>query len=307
MRSGKSWLEGIGRGEVRAIARAATLIENRAPEALPLLRELYARSGRARTLGITGPPGAGKSTLTSSLAARFRQLGHRVAVVAVDPTSPFSGGAILGDRIRMQRHHGDAGVFIRSMATRGAMGGLAPAAFELCLLLDAAGFDLVLVETVGVGQDEVDVARIADCTAVVLAPGMGDDVQAIKAGLLEIADVYVLNKADLAGADRLESEIRGMLELSGRGTPVLRAIAIEDQGAAELAPALLAMPVQPERRARKWAWRLTEMYRERVLRSLDAAELDEAAARVAAGRLDPYTVIEEWLARPPQTQKEKWT
>ena len=203
-------------GDLRALARAATFIENHARESEPLLRELFPHSGRALIVGITGAPGAGKSTLVDHLIRLLRAEGRHVGVIAVDPSSPWSGGAILGDRVRMQRHHDDAGVFIRSMATRGCLGGVARATMDTTVLLDAAGFDTILIETVGVGQDEVEIARLAGVTVVMLVPGLGDDVQAMKAGVMEIADVFVLNKADLAGADRLEQEVRSMAGLGAR-------------------------------------------------------------------------------------------
>src|SRR5579859_7326829 len=183
-------------GDLRSLARAATVVENRGVAAESLLKELFPRTGRAAIIGITGSPGAGKSTLTDRLVHELRREGKSVGVLAVDPTSPFTGGAILGDRIRMLSHHADAGVFIRSMATRGSLGGLATATSDMALLLDAAGKEFVLIETVGVGQDEVEIAKLADVTVVVLVPGMGDDVQAIKAGIMEIADVFVINKSD---------------------------------------------------------------------------------------------------------------
>ena len=201
-----SWAAKIREGDLRALARAATGIENRDPQALDALRELAPFAGRARLAGITGPPGAGKSTLVDALAAAIRRQGKTVGIIAVDPTSPVSGGSVLGDRIRMQRHHGDPGVFIRSTATRGASGGLARSTEDLARLMDASGKDFVLIETVGVGQGEVDIAGFAQVTVVVLAPGMGDDVQALKAGLMEVADIFVVNKADRPGADRAERE-----------------------------------------------------------------------------------------------------
>src|SRR5579863_4462946 len=225
-------------GDRRALARAATWIENRSPEAETLLRELFPRTGRAMILGVTGAPGSGKSTLCDQIAQAVRAEGKTVAVVAVDPTSPYTGGAILGDRIRMQQHHADPGVFIRSMATRGWLGGLAAATTEMTMLLDAAGFDVVLVETVGVGQDEVEIARLADVTLVVMVPGMGDDVQAIKAGIMEIADVFVINKADLAGADKLERELKSYLTLAHRkdgwSPKIVQAVATDGRGIAEI-------------------------------------------------------------------------
>ena len=233
-------------GDTRALARAATVIENRTVESAALLRELTPHAGHAIVAGITGPPGAGKSTLVDALARAIRREGKTVGILAVDPTSRVSGGAILGDRIRMQAHHGDPGVFIRSMATRGAVGGLARATADLALLLDASGKDYVLIETVGVGQDEVEVAGVADVTVLVLVPGMGDDVQAIKAGIMEIADIFVINKADHPGADRVESEIAGVLSLAHRADgwqpPILRTVATEDKGITELLEAIGKFP-----------------------------------------------------------------
>ena len=218
----------IREGDARALARAATGVENRDPEALETLRVLAPYAGNARIVGITGPPGAGKSTLVDRLAGALRKQGKTVAIVAVDPTSRLTGGAILGDRIRMQKHHADPGIFIRSMATRGTVGGLARATAGLVRLMDAAGKDYVLIETVGVGQDEIEIAGLAQVTVVVLVPGMGDDVQSIKAGILEIADVFVINKSDQPGADRLE------LELQHLHKPVIRTIATDGTGIADL-------------------------------------------------------------------------
>jgi LAO/AO transport system kinase len=222
----------IREGDARALARAATGLENRDPQALETLRELAPYAGHARIVGITGPPGAGKSTLVDALAGALRKQGKTIAVIAVDPTSRLTGGAILGDRIRMQQHHADPGIFIRSMATRGSTGGLARATADLVRLMDAAGKDYVLIETLGVGQDEVEIAGLAQITVVVLVPGMGDDVQAIKAGILEIADIFVINKSDQPGADRLE------LELQHLHKPILRTIATEGTGIPELLEAI---------------------------------------------------------------------
>jgi LAO/AO transport system kinase len=231
------WAQKIRSGDLRALARAATGVENRDPEALALLREMAPFAGHARVIGLTGPPGAGKSTLADAMAAELRRQGKSVALIAIDPTSRITGGAILGDRIRMQRHHGDPGVFIRSMATRGCTGGLARATADLAQLMDAAGRDYVIVETVGVGQDEVEVAKLAQVTVVVLVPGLGDDVQAIKAGIMEIADVFAINKADLPGADRLEREIAGE-----RHVPIVRTVATENAGVRELLQAINQVP-----------------------------------------------------------------
>ena len=229
------WAEKIRAGDTRALARAATGVENRDPRALALLNELAPFAGHARILGITGPPGAGKSTLVDALAAALRQQHKTVGVIAVDPSSRATGGALLGDRIRMQQHHADAGIFIRSMASRGGVGGLARATRDLARLMDAAGKDYVLIETVGVGQDEVDIADLAQVTIVVLVPGMGDDIQTIKAGIMEIADVFVINKADLPGADRVEQELRAMLSLTDGPKPaIVRTAATEGTGIAEL-------------------------------------------------------------------------
>src|SRR5215471_13026147 len=236
----------VAAGDARALARAATAIENRTIESAALLRQLAPHAGHAIVAGITGPPGAGKSTLVDALARAIRREGKTVGIIAVDPTSRVSGGAILGDRIRMQDHHADDGVFIRSMATRGAVGGLARATADLALLLDAAGKDYVLIETVGVGQDEVEVAGVAGVTVLALVPGMGDDVQAIKAGIMEIADIFVINKADHPGVERVESEIAGALGLAHRADgwqpPILRTVAIEDKGIAELLDAISKFP-----------------------------------------------------------------
>src|SRR5208337_3009405 len=203
----------IRAGEVRALARAISMVEDRTRESIELLKALFPYSGNALLLGLTGSPGAGKSTLVDQVAREYRKLGKTIGIVAVDPTSPFSGGAILGDRIRMQSHHADAGIYIRSMATRGSLGGLASTTADVATVLDASGRDLVMIETVGVGQAEVDIVRLADVTIVVLVPGMGDDVQTIKAGIMEIADIFVINKSDREGAERVEREIRAMQSL----------------------------------------------------------------------------------------------
>ena len=210
----KTWAAQIRAGEVRAVSRGISAIEDHDPQAEELLQLLFPVTGSAYLVGVTGAPGTGKSTLVDRLAAHYRALRRTVGIVAVDPTSPYSGGAILGDRIRMQGHAGDTGVFIRSMATRGFLGGLAGTTADVALLLDAAGKQMVMIETVGVGQDEIDVVRLADCTVVVLVPGMGDDVQSMKAGLMEVADIFVINKTDREGADRLVQQVAAMLQLT---------------------------------------------------------------------------------------------
>jgi GTPase len=303
--------EKILKGDTRSIARAATWIENRRPEAGVLLRELFPHTGRAMILGITGSPGAGKSTLCDQLARELRAEGKRVAIIAVDPTSPYTGGAILGDRIRMQRHHADAGVFIRSMATRGWLGGLAAATTEMTMLLDAAGFDVVIVETVGVGQDEVEIARLADVTLVLMVPGMGDDVQAIKAGIIEIADVFVINKSDLPGAEKLERELKSYLGLSHRPdgwTPmIVHAVASEGKGIAETLAAAREYHSRGSNAARGaeiWSMRLREMLRERLIDRFPAADFAAAGREVAERRRDPFSIIDGWVGRMAADERE---
>jgi LAO/AO transport system kinase len=289
-------------GDLRALARAATAIENRTPASEALLKELFPHTGRVTLIGITGAPGAGKSTLTDRLVHELRHEGQTVGVIAVDPTSPYSGGAILGDRIRMLSHHADSEVFIRSMATRGHLGGLAAATTDLALLLDAAGKNVVLIETVGVGQDEVEIAKLADVAVVVLVPGMGDDVQAIKAGIMEIADVFVVNKSDQPGADRLEREILALQSLSTRPDgwtpPIVRTVATEGVGSAETLAAVRSFLARAggERRAvDHWSLRLREMLRERLAGQFANIDFRAAAEQVAARQCDPYTIIDGWI------------
>ncbi len=310
------WNEGLVKGvlggDFRSVARLITLVENGGSESSSFLRELFPHTGRCFTIGVTGSPGSGKSTLVDCLAGNYRGSGLKVGIIAVDPTSPFSGGAILGDRIRMQSRSLDAGTFIRSMATRGHLGGLSRATADALIVLDAAGFDVVLVETVGVGQDEVEVARAAQATLVLVVPGMGDDIQVMKAGIMEIGDVFVINKADHAGADRVESEIRALVSISTRSDgwkpDVVRTVASEGLGIGSCASAIERFRnfVNASDRARDRALqiqreRLLELLRSKVLTNLmnrpGCAELvDRLAQRVVKREIDPFSAADELLA-----------
>lgn len=292
--------ERILAGDLRSVARAATLIENRSPRAEELLRLLFPHTGRAVILGVTGAPGAGKSTLVNQLARYARQGGATVGILAVDPSSPFSGGAILGDRIRMQQHHADPGVFIRSMATRGQLGGLASGTLAMSMLLDAAGRDLVLIETVGVGQDEVEISRVADVTLVVLVPGMGDDVQAIKAGIMEIADIFVLNKSDHPDTLRFEQELKAMLALGPRSSivPVIKTIATDGTGVEETLATVSTIRSRKRRDlVQLWSERLLEMLRERLISLIPNDLIREQAQLVATRQTDPFQVLDYLTAK----------
>ncbi len=305
------WAAKVHQGDVRAISRAITAIENHSPDSEQLLKQLFPHTGQAYLTGVTGAPGTGKSTLVDRLAAVHRKRHEPVGVVAVDPTSPYSGGAILGDRIRMQGHASDSGIFIRSMATRGFLGGLARSTAEVALLLDAAGKRQILIETVGVGQDEIDIVRLADCVLVVLVPGLGDDIQNMKAGLMEIGDIFVLNKADREGADRLQEQLHAMLSLvmprDGWHPPVIRTVATENRGIDELASTVDKFRKHFEssgQREKKhidhWQNRLIEMLESRLLDKVlggkgGEARLRELAIAVAERRKDPFSAVTELL------------
>lgn len=309
----ETWVELVRSGDPRALARAITTIENGSAESGPLLRHLFPYTGKAQIIGITGAPGAGKSTLVDTLAREYRKQERTVGIVAVDPTSPFSGGAILGDRIRMLAHHADSGIFIRSMATRGFLGGLARTTTDVVTALDASGKDLVLIETVGVGQDEVDIVRLADVTVLILVPGMGDDVQSIKAGIMEIADIFIINKSDREGADRVQREIRAMQSLAMRKDhwtpPIVKTVATEGTGIPELAAAISGYQqflrehhLLLKKKISNWRERLVEMLRDALLdrllsESLPQGELARLATEVAEHQRDPYSLVEEIVSR----------
>ena len=304
--------EGVLKGDVRAVARAISVVEDGRPEAAALLKTLFPHAGRALILGVTGPPGAGKSTLVDRLTAHLRRQGKTVGIVAVDPTSPYSGGAILGDRIRMQAHALDDGVFIRSMATRGHLGGLAAATGHVLSILSAAGKDVVLVETVGVGQDEVEIVGTADVSLVVLVPGLGDEVQALKAGIMEIADVFVVNKADREGVERVVTEIQSMLSMAshdGHQPEIVRTVATTDQGVDALLRAVETFRAQADASgilARKkrahLRQQLEDTLRARLMSSVQARvltpeETERTVDRLEAREIDPFTAADEILKK----------
>ena len=308
----QQWIERLRAGDPRALSRAISTVENRAPEWSELLKALFPDTGRARIIGLTGAPGSGKSTLVDQLARHYRKDNRTIGIIAVDPTSPYTGGAVLGDRIRMQDHFSDPGIYIRSMATRGSLGGLARTTADVATVLDASGRELILIETVGVGQDEIDIVRLADITIVILVPGMGDDVQTIKAGIMEIADIFVINKSDREGAERVEREIRALQSLATRSDnwtpPIVKTVATAGTGVKELAAAIAEYEgyLQKENLALKrtiqnWQERIIEMLREALLdkarEQLGDGQVTRYAAEVAQHKRDPYTLVEEIIGK----------
>jgi len=306
-----SLVDRVAAGDMRAVARAISKVEDVSPDSAQLMKQVFPLTGRGLVIGITGAPGAGKSSLVDKLALYYRKQGERVGIVAVDPSSPFSGGAILGDRIRMQTLGLDSGVFIRSMATRGNLGGLARSTVDAVSILDAAGYGKIIIETVGVGQDEVEVVKAADVSVVVLVPGMGDDIQTIKAGIMEIGDIFVINKADREGVNSTEKELEALLSLATRDDawhpPIVKTVATEGKGIQELAAAVekyrdfhLRTESGEGRRRAIARWRILELLRERLvsqtLESDSASEhLEHLAAEVASRRRDPYSAVEELM------------
>ena len=303
-------LEKLFAGETRAVARAITKVENGADDAAEIMKAVFPKTGNAVIIGITGSPGAGKSSLVDKLALFYKDSGEKIGIVCVDPSSPFSGGAILGDRIRMQTLGLDKNVFIRSMATRGNLGGLSRTTVDAVAILDAAGFDKVIVETVGVGQDEVEIVKAADVSVVVLVPGMGDDIQAIKAGIMEIGDVFVINKADRDGVLRTEKELEALLSLAHRPDfwhpPIVKTIATESKGIEDLSKAIESYDEfqktgeNLERRKAIARWRLLELLREKLLSDLlskngTAEKLEKLSLEIAEKKTNPYSAVEEIL------------
>ena len=304
-------IEKLLKGDMRAIARGISWVEDGSANSNELMKAVFPKTGNAAIIGITGSPGAGKSSLVDKLAAYYLSKDERIGIIAVDPSSPFSGGAILGDRIRMQTLGLNSNVFIRSMATRGKLGGLARATVDAVAVLDAAGFDKIIVETVGVGQDEVEIVKTADVSVVVLVPGMGDDIQAIKAGIMEIGDVFVINKADREGVLRTEKELEALLSLAHRhdfwNPPIIKTVATQNEGIDDLAEAIKSYKEflaegekNLERKKAIAKWRLIELLQERLLADLinkngTSEKLEDFAVKVAEKRLDPYSAIEKLM------------
>jgi LAO/AO transport system kinase len=305
------FVEKLFAGDPRTIARAISRVENYSPDAADLMKAVFPQTGNALIIGITGAPGAGKSSLVDKLALYYKDAGKRVGIICVDPSSPFSGGAILGDRIRMATLGLDKNVFIRSMATRGNLGGLSRATVDAVAILDAAGFNIVIVETVGVGQDEVEIVKTADVSVVVLVPGMGDDIQAIKAGIMEIGDVFVINKADREGVLRTQKELDALLTLAHRPDmwqpPIVKTIATENKGIEDLASAIESYgnfqntsDLSASRRQAIAKWRLLELVQERLLSDLigkngASDRLEELSLEIAERKKDPYSAVEEMM------------
>jgi LAO/AO transport system kinase len=318
--TGSALSERVLAGDARAVARAISLIEDEAPAGAELIRRIFAHTGRAYLIGVTGPPGAGKSTLVDRMTAEIRKGGRTVGVVAVDPTSPYTGGAILGDRVRMQAHARDEGVFIRSMATRGHLGGLARATGEVAFVLDASGREVVIIETVGVGQDEVDIVRTADVSIVTIVPGSGDEVQALKAGIMEIADIFVVNKADREGADRTVTSIEAMLSLHAFAEgewrpPILKTEATTGRGVPELLETIEkfrqhSAPSQGVRRRARAEWRLRELLGRRFLQHVETnvlqpGEFSGFLDRIAARQTDPYSAVDAIFRRGIGSERQE--
>ena len=320
MKGNSELIDAVFEGQPRFIARAISLVENGGAEAAEFMKEVFPRTGQASIIGITGAPGAGKSSLVDKLALHYKDKGEKIGIICIDPSSPFSGGAILGDRIRMATLGTDKNIFIRSMATRGNLGGLSRATVDAVAILDAAGFNRVIVETVGVGQDEVEIVKTADVSVVVLVPGMGDDIQAIKAGIMEIGDVFVINKADREGVLRTQKELEALLTLAHRpdmwNPPIVKTIATENKGIEDLAAAIASYlqfqsgdSSSNERRHAIARWRLLELLQERLLRDhlgqdATASLVDKLAGDIAGKRIDPYSAVEV-LVRPEKIEGRK--
>jgi LAO/AO transport system kinase len=306
-------LDDFFKGDIRALARVITRVENRSPDSLEILQRLFPRTGRSQVVGVTGSPGAGKSTLVDRLAVAYRGLGKNIGIVAVDPSSPFTGGAILGDRIRIQSLGVDPNIYIRSMATRGNLGGLAASTADVVMVLDAAGWDPIIVETVGVGQDEIEIAKLADISLVVLVPGMGDDIQALKAGIMEIADIFVINKSDRPGAEKMEQTVGAMLSLSHRDDgwipPIVKTVATSGQGVDELVATIgrcreffesssLRIPKKRDVARQRLMTLLQERLATAAIQQVFSdGDLDRLVDAIAERRQDPYSIVQQIVSQ----------